>query len=608
MKVNKTIFLFSIFLLIAFLFTGCGMLPKPTKGAISGRILIPPAELSKDVSGWVPAANATVTIVDANGVTHTVTTDENGYYTFEGLSVKANTIITATVTIDGKTIVLKDVIPQAVAEDEDYDAGTMDPESTALALVVEKLIDEGVSPDEIDLAEIQASDDFTNLVEKVTEVLEEEGDVTEDPEVLELVEDVINPPAPPTPDTTRPRLVSLTAHLDSSGTREATLVDGQWTLSWTVGETVTNIEAVVSERVKLAVDPAQAVVTMSGEGKVPNTNESEIIQDAEYGTIAVDETDSTKLIITPKSGNETAGLVGTFTFTVAAGVVKDSAGNKNTKTTVTLIVGAPVYNKTQEKYYTTIQAAIDEANSDDIIQVAAGTYNENVEVNKKVTLQGEDKDKVIVTAASLDDHVFEVTANYVKISGFKVSNAGAGYKGIYLGDVDYCDISGNNVSNNGIGIFLCDSSYNNLSGNTISSNDVGIYLTNSSSNNTLSNNIILDTTLVGIYLCRSSHDNEITANTISSNDVGIWVELLSCLGNTVHCNKITGNTSYGVELDVNFSLDAECNWWGNPGGPGADASGEYPKGDTVDGFVDFDPWCTNEDCTDTGECVSCCTL
>jgi hypothetical protein len=95
--------------------------------------------------------------------------------------------------------VLKDVIPQAVGENEDYNAGTMDPESTALALVVEKLLGEGVDPADIDLEEIKESDSFTALVEKITEVLEEQGNVTEDPEVLEIVEEVINPPATPTP-------------------------------------------------------------------------------------------------------------------------------------------------------------------------------------------------------------------------------------------------------------------------------------------------------------------------------------------------------------------------------------------------------------------------
>jgi uncharacterized protein YceK len=83
MKFNKLIFIIVIILVISFLFAGCGIIPTPTKGTISGQVLVPPgaSEMSKDVSGWVPAAGAEVTIVDANGVSHTVTTDENGLKT-----------------------------------------------------------------------------------------------------------------------------------------------------------------------------------------------------------------------------------------------------------------------------------------------------------------------------------------------------------------------------------------------------------------------------------------------------------------------------------------------------------------------------------------------
>jgi len=124
-------------------------------------------------------------------------------------------------------------------------------------------------------------------------------------------------------DATPPTLQSLTAYV---GEEERVAEDN--TLTWTVGETVTEIIAVVSEPVKI-VDGAEAVVTMSG-GTIP--------EGTVYGTIAVDETDNTKLIITPNSGNETAGLAGTFTFTVATGVVEDLAGNRNAAVSITLIV------------------------------------------------------------------------------------------------------------------------------------------------------------------------------------------------------------------------------------------------------------------------------
>ena len=205
MKSKKSILSIAIFLLIAFVIAGCGVIPTQPKGAIEGRVLVPPSasEMSKDVSGWVPAAGATVTVVDANGVTHTVTTDEDGYYSFENIAVNPNTVVTATVEVDGKTIVLKKVIPDAVAEDEDYDAGTMTPESTALALVVETLVDEGVEPEDIYLGEILGSDSFEDLVENVTTAIEEEKDVTEDPDVTggagDIADEILNPPTPPSP-------------------------------------------------------------------------------------------------------------------------------------------------------------------------------------------------------------------------------------------------------------------------------------------------------------------------------------------------------------------------------------------------------------------------
>ena len=65
--------------------------------------------------------------------------------------------------------------------------------------------------------------------------------------------------------------------------------------------------------------------------------------------------------------------------------------------------------------YPTIQAAVDAASPGDTIIVYPGTYTENVDVNKDhLTIQSEKgAEKTIVQAANPDDHVFEVTADYV---------------------------------------------------------------------------------------------------------------------------------------------------------------------------------------------------
>ena len=201
MKSSKDICFITIILLLLFSLVGCSLLPSTTqpKGIISGQVLIPPngVEFSKDITGWVPVANATVTVVDADGETHTVTTDENGYYSFENLAVSPNTVITAIVTVNGSTMILKSVVPQSVAADQDYDAGQMTPDSTALALVIEALIASGENQSDIDLEAITSNDNFSNLLELVTAVLEAGGDVTEDAEIIDKVNDIVNPITPP---------------------------------------------------------------------------------------------------------------------------------------------------------------------------------------------------------------------------------------------------------------------------------------------------------------------------------------------------------------------------------------------------------------------------
>jgi len=123
-------------------------------------------------------------------------------------------------------------------------------------------------------------------------------------------------------DNEKPTLVSLKA-IDTNGD-EVTAVDGQ--LQWEFGHAVATIEAVVSESVEI-VDEALAVVYML-RGETP----------VRYGTFVLDSSDPTKIIITPDEGNETAGELGTFTFKVEAGVVKDLAGNTNDEITIVLVV------------------------------------------------------------------------------------------------------------------------------------------------------------------------------------------------------------------------------------------------------------------------------
>ena len=138
-----------------------------------------------------------------------------------------------------------------------------------------------------------------------------------------------------------------------------------------------------------------------------------------------------------------------------------------------------------------VQDAIIHATAGDTIIVQDGDYMEFVYVPKRLTIRSENGSaNCIVTGASSRHSVFDVTADYVNISGFTVNidAPGGSMPGIRLHGANHCTISGNTISKNYEGISLYYSNNNTLAGNNVSSNfNHGIVIL-SSGNNTIYNN------------------------------------------------------------------------------------------------------------------------
>ena len=81
----------------------------------------------------------------------------------------------------------------------------------------------------------------------------------------------------------------------------------------------------------------------------------------------------------------------------------------------------------------------------------------------------------IVRAASNDDNVFNVTADYVEIRGLTVEGAYDANAGMYLYSTDYCTIANNNCTNNRNGIWIKSSNSNLIYHNSFINNTYNAY-------------------------------------------------------------------------------------------------------------------------------------
>ena len=121
-----------------------------------------------------------------------------------------------------------------------------------------------------------------------------------------------------------------------------------------------------------------------------------------------------------------------------------------------------------------------------IITVDSGTYYENVDVHKQLTIKSiSGPEDTIVQAANSDDHVFEITADNVTIRGSTVKGATGDEKtGIYLYGANHSVVSNNNIQNNsGYGIYILFGNHSKICCNEIKYNgNYGIKIYNGSGN------------------------------------------------------------------------------------------------------------------------------
>lgn len=244
--------------------------------------------------------------------------------------------------------------------------------------------------------------------------------------------------------------------------------------------------------------------------------------------------------------------------------------------------------------FNTIQAAINDAGTTagETICVKAGTYTEDVNVNKSITLAGDGPTLVTLTGVGTGEAgALVVSADNVTVKGFKV--IGTGVAAMRISGARNLDTFSFNhaVAATGKNAFLTDGGQ---------------------SNHTISNNLFEGTGSQLVYVngfadvAVASTNVDFTSNTFGGTATGPLLGI-DANGSSVTLNKFSGTTAYSSietfegnnlvnqnnfnvvgQMDIKNgpaggqfpgTLNAENNWWG-----------DVTPADNVTGLVDFTPF------------------
>jgi parallel beta-helix repeat protein len=199
-----------------------------------------------------------------------------------------------------------------------------------------------------------------------------------------------------------------------------------------------------------------------------------------------------------------------------------------------------------------IQYAIYKVQENGTIFVFNGTYYENILLNKRLNLLGENKDTTIIDGNNSGDVVY-VSEKSVNISRFTIRNSGNNNfypywdAGVEIHSNNNIISDNNIILNNNFGIYLKDSSNNTMLNNNASNNsNNGIYIEHytPNKNHTLINNTANDNGWDGIFV--SGTNNTLINNTANNNyNRGIYV---GGNNNTVFANTVKNNQDNGITV------------------------------------------------------------
>lgn len=193
--------------------------------------------------------------------------------------------------------------------------------------------------------------------------------------------------------------------------------------------------------------------------------------------------------------------------------------------------------------YTSIQLAIDFASSGDSLRVWSGTYNENVVINKQLTITGNGSATTVINGGGLGPAV-NITAGGVYLRGFNITGTVAQI-GVLLYHVSGCHIENNTIYGNLEGVRLDGAANNVLKNNDVKSNGIGTRVLESKSIIGLTQSGGLASSGAMFRMDPSGSNYDVTYDFIPGNTDGINPQYSSLTQDSTIPTVLYGTTPWG---------------------------------------------------------------
>jgi parallel beta-helix repeat protein len=228
------------------------------------------------------------------------------------------------------------------------------------------------------------------------------------------------------------------------------------------------------------------------------------------------------------------------------------------------------WNGTSTFPYQNITSGLEYANTDDTIFVRTGTYYEDVEINKTITLTGQNQTNTIIDGKGQSRTIIRIAAPNVVVANLTIKNS---------------------ASDIGYGILIFQTQNVTITKNTITETFRGVVMNNASQSK-IFNNQISSNYAYGISLLSESNQNLFTENNIAENSIGTSLDV-SCQDNMFYHNNFINNNvyqvdnvNYGTRTKWNSTYPTGGNYWSDyagvdlKSGPNQNLNGSDGIGDT----------------------------